>query len=165
MKASVVLTLYQTISRNLPSVLKLHFSVTVSPTTTGGKGSIVTVKYPAEQNKVRLIQCSDTCTHLYRCPDGSGVIQSWVYLTDRVYNLFKSTHSQSCCMLLMCNVKLFLLITESHFSWTNHRCTLLVHTNNILINKTWSFWTHLLNTQLAFFFILLDTFAHVHFIQ
>lgn len=91
MKASVVLTLYQTISRNLPSVLKLHFSVTVSPTTTGGKGSIVTVKYPAEHKEVWLKQYSATYTHLYSWPDGSVVIQSSVYLTDRVNNLFKAT--------------------------------------------------------------------------
>lgn len=47
----VLLTLYQTISRSLPSVLKLHLRVTVSPTTTGGSGSMVTVKYPAKKNK------------------------------------------------------------------------------------------------------------------
>lgn len=93
-KASAVLTLYQTISRNLPSVLKLHFSVTVSPTTTGGKGSIVTVKYPAEQKEVRLKQYSATYADLYWWPDGSGVILSSVYLTDRVCNLFKATRSK-----------------------------------------------------------------------
>lgn len=45
------LTLYQTISRSLPSVLKLHLRVTVSPTTTGGRGSMVTVKYPGKQRR------------------------------------------------------------------------------------------------------------------
>lgn len=44
-----VLTLYQTISRSLPSVLKLHLRVTASPITTGGRGSMVTVKYPGKQ--------------------------------------------------------------------------------------------------------------------
>lgn len=46
-----LLTLYQTISRSLPSVLKLHLRVTVSPTTTGGRGSMVTVRYPEEEKK------------------------------------------------------------------------------------------------------------------
>lgn len=45
------LTLYQTISRSRPSVLKLHLRVTVSPTTTGGRGSMVTVKYPGRQRR------------------------------------------------------------------------------------------------------------------
>lgn len=38
------LTRYQTISRIFPSVLKLHFRVTASPTTTGGRGSMLTVR-------------------------------------------------------------------------------------------------------------------------
>lgn len=46
-----LLTLYQTISRSLPSVLKLHLRVTVSPTTTGGRGSMVTVKYPEKKRE------------------------------------------------------------------------------------------------------------------
>lgn len=46
-----LLTLYQTISRSLPSVLKLHLRVTASPTTTGGRGSMVTVKYPGKQRR------------------------------------------------------------------------------------------------------------------
>lgn len=46
---TVPLTLYQTISRSLPSVLKLHLRVTASPTTTGGRGSMVTVKYPGKK--------------------------------------------------------------------------------------------------------------------
>lgn len=39
-----VLTRNHTISLRLPSVWKLHLSVTVSPMTTGGRGSIETVK-------------------------------------------------------------------------------------------------------------------------
>lgn len=38
------LTRYHTISRMRPSVLKLHFKVTASPATTGGRGSMLTVK-------------------------------------------------------------------------------------------------------------------------
>lgn len=54
----VLLTLYHTISRSLPSVLKLHLRVTVSPTTTGGSGSMVTVKYP-ERRKNKNISPSE----------------------------------------------------------------------------------------------------------
>lgn len=43
-EARTPLTRNHTISRKLPSVLKLHFKVTVSPITTGGRGSMVTVK-------------------------------------------------------------------------------------------------------------------------
>lgn len=43
-EAPVPLTRYQTISRIFPSVLKLHFRVTASPTTTGGSGSMLTVR-------------------------------------------------------------------------------------------------------------------------
>lgn len=41
---ATLLTRNHTISRRLPSVMKLHLSVTVSPMTTGGRGSRVTVK-------------------------------------------------------------------------------------------------------------------------
>lgn len=43
-EALAPLTRYQTISRIFPSVLKLHFRVTASPTTTGGSGSMLTVR-------------------------------------------------------------------------------------------------------------------------
>lgn len=91
MKASALLTLYQTISRNLPSVLKLHLSVTVSPTTTGAKGSIVTVKYPVEQKEVQLKQCSVTYTHSQQWPDGSITIQNLVHFKHSVHDLLKAT--------------------------------------------------------------------------
>lgn len=63
----VPLTRYQTISRNLPSVLKLHLSVTVSPTITGARGSIVTVKYPAEHRKTSLLPKKNTRLPVASC--------------------------------------------------------------------------------------------------